>query len=152
MDNLEISSFIIENETKNKVKLDSKEKKVRYYFFDNFKGILIFTVVFTHFLFGYTNLNFFAKKIVVFIYSFHMEGFIFISGFVTSENSTRIDNVIKLLILYYIFNYTFSLLIYLLFNSQINFLYPKYSYWYLLSLFYWRISIKFSIILNALLY
>ena len=72
-----------------------------------------------------------------------MSGFIFISGFLSSENSTKISNAIKLLILYYIFNFSFILIIYSYINAKIEFLYPKYSYWYLLSLFCWRISIKY---------
>ena len=71
-----------------------------------------------------------------------MQSFIFISGFLSSDNSIKLSNAIKLLILYYIFNFTFSLIIYFYIKAPINFLYPKYSYWYILSLFYWRISIE----------
>ena len=118
-------------------------KNSRYYIIDNLKGILIFTVVFAHFLFEYSNrnINSLSRKIVVFIYSFHMQAFIFISGFLTSENSIMLINAIKLLILYYIFNFSFSIILFFYLNSPINFLYPVYSYWYLLSLFYWRILI-----------
>ena len=119
--------------------------KQRYYIFDNFKGILIFKVVFAHFLIEYSNSNknSLCRTIVVFIYFYHMEAFIFISGFLTSENSMKIINAVKLLILYYIFNFSFSIIIYFYINVPINFLFPQYSYWYLLSLFYWRISIKY---------
>jgi fucose 4-O-acetylase-like acetyltransferase len=72
-----------------------------------------------------------------------MHGFIFISGILSSENSTKISNAIKLIILYYIFNFSFSLIVYFYIDAEISFLLPKYSYWYLLSLFYWRISIKY---------
>ena len=118
--------------------------KARYYIFDNFKGILIYTVVFAHFLFEYSssNENSLSRKIVVFIYFFHMQSFIFISGFLSSENSIKINNTIKLLILYYIFNFSFSLIIHFYINATINFIYPQYSYWYILSLFQWRTSIK----------
>ena len=78
--------------------------KQRYYILDNFKGILIFMVVFAHFLLEYSNsdTNSLCRKIVVFIYFFHMEAFIFISGLLTSENSVKIINALKFLILYYI--------------------------------------------------
>ena len=124
---------------------NDKIKKPRYNIFDNFKGILIFTVVFAHFLFDFSNknLNSLARKIVVFIYSFHMQAFVFISGFLSSENSIYFYNAIKLLLIYYLFNYSLSLIMYFYKNSNINFLYPTYSYWYILSLFYWRITIKF---------
>ena len=72
-----------------------------------------------------------------------MQAFIFISGFLTTENSTKIINACKLLILYYLFNFTFSIILYFYIDNRINFLYPQYSYWYILSLFYWRISIKY---------
>ena len=126
-------------------KLGKVEKNSRYFLFDNYKGILIFTVVFAHFLWKYGRYNrkSLSRKIVEFIYCFHMSGFIFISGFLSSENSTKISNAIKLLILYYIFNFSFILIIYFYINAKIEFLYPKYSYWYLLSLFCWRISIKY---------
>ena len=125
--------------------IESKKEKKRYFILDNIKGILIFSVVFAHFLWGYSlyHKNSLSGKIVVFIYCFHMHVFIFISGFLSSENNTKISNATKLLILYYIFNYFFSITIKYYNNSLINFFYPKRSYWYLLSLFYWRISIKY---------
>ena len=90
-----------------------ENSKNRYNIFDNIKGILIFSVVFGHFLWKYSSYhkNSITRKIVVFIYSFHMPTFVFISGFLSSENSTKISNAFKLLILYYIFNYAFSLLL-----------------------------------------
>lgn len=139
------------NTNKNKINEDLQlsstkiNTKKRYDILDNFKGILIFMVVFAHFLFEYSNshINSLSRKFVVYIYFFHMEAFIFISGFVTSENSIKIINAIKFLILYYIFNFSFSFIFYLYNKSTINFLYPLYSYWYLLSLFYWRILINY---------
>ena len=121
------------------------KKNERYYIFDNFKGILIFTVVFAHFLFDYSNLesNSVCRTIVVFIYCFHMQAFCFISGFLSSNKSIQFINAFKLLIMYYIFNFSFSLIIYFYKNISINFLQPQNSYWYLLSLFSWRISIKY---------
>ena len=133
------------NEDKNQKETNIEFIKNRYYIFDNFKGILIFTVVFGHFLLDYSNknLNTLSRKIVVFIYSFHMQAFVFISGFLSSDNSIKLINAVKLLILYYIFNFTFSILLYFYINSPINFVSPKYSYWYILSLFHWRILIKY---------
>ncbi len=126
---------------------ENKRVKKRLYILDNYKGILIFLVVFAHLLFGYSNnvknSNLLIRKIVVFIYTFHMPAFIFISGLLSSENSTKCSNAIKLIILYYIFNYTQAAFLFLYIKLQINFLEPNLSCWYLLSLFYWRISIKF---------
>lgn len=72
-----------------------------------------------------------------------MPAFIFISGLLSSENSTKFSNAIKLIILYYIFNFAQAVFLFLYIKIQINFLEPNLSCWYLLSLFYWRISIKF---------
>jgi fucose 4-O-acetylase-like acetyltransferase/poly-gamma-glutamate capsule biosynthesis protein CapA/YwtB (metallophosphatase superfamily)/lysophospholipase L1-like esterase len=133
-----------DNEDSKTIEINLSEKK-RYSIFDNFKGILIFMVVFGHFLFEYSNshMNSLSRKIVVYIYFFHMQAFVFISGFFSSENSTMIKNAAKLLILYYIFNFSVSLILYFYNNTKINFLYPLYSYWYILSLFYWRVTIKY---------
>ena len=126
---------------------ENERFKTRYYILDNYKGILIFLVVFAHLLIGYSNnkksSSLLIRKIIVFIYSFHMPAFIFISGLLSSENSTKFSNAIKLIILYYIFNYTQALFLFLYIKKQISFLEPSLSCWYLLSLFFWRISIKF---------
>ena len=148
MEKNEESNLININELVNSKKqknVDVGNEKVRLYIFDNFKGILIFMVVFAHFLFDYSSihLNSLSRKIVVFIYSFHMQAFIFISGYFSTDNSIKLINAIKLLILYYIFNFSFSLFLFYYLNFSINFLEPQNSYWYLLSLFTWRISIKF---------
>ena len=155
MEKTEASNLIYLSEINNKIKanknvvnteeFEKPKENIRYSIFDNVKGILIFMVVFSHFLFDYSSShpNTISRKIVVFIYSFHMPAFIFISGFLTSENSTKITNLTKLLILYYIFNFSFSLIVYYLYNYKINFLFPQISFWYILSLFNWRIIIKF---------
>ena len=87
-------------------------QKVRYHILDNFKGILIFKVVLGHFLLHYSNYHMksTSRIIVVFIYFYHMQAFVFISGFLTTESSTKIINTSKLLILYYLFNFTFSII------------------------------------------
>ena len=79
-----------------------------------------------------------------------MTGFIFISGFFSSENSKKFLNSIKYLILYYIFNFSFSLILYFYINEQIDFIRPKFAQWYLLSLFFWRISIKYIYNINLI--
>ena len=133
------------NEKSLNIECKTQNKKIRYYFFDNYKGILIFTVVFGHFLWKYSDRhrNSLSRKIVEFIYFFHMPGFVFTSGFLTSENSSKISNAVKLLILYFIFNFSFLLITHFYINIKLNFFLPITSYWYLLSLFYWRIAIKY---------
>ena len=97
------------NNINSKINLNEIKKEsssIRYDIFDNLKGILIFTVVLAHFLFDYSSINVesLSRKIVIFIYIFHMQSFVFISGFLTSENSIKIKNASKLIILYYFFN------------------------------------------------
>ena len=64
-----ISDNILDNEaTKIKTRINNSREKKRYYIFDNFKGILIFMVVFAHFLFEYSisHKNSLSRKIVVY--------------------------------------------------------------------------------------
>ena len=122
------------------------DKKTRFYILDNFKGILIFTVVFGHFLFRYSEIyiNSLSCKIVNYIYSFHMPSFIFISGFLSkSDNSRNYKSINRLFLIYIIFNFSHGFILYKYKNLKIKFMDPYHSYWYLLCLIYWRISIKF---------
>ena len=120
--------------------------KIRYNILDNIKGILIFLVVFAHFLFEYAykypkSLSF---KIVNYIYGFHMPLFIFSSGFLSKSNNSRnFKNIIRLFLIYIIFNFSQLLILYKYKHSKINFVIPSYSYWYLLCLIYWRITIEY---------
>lgn len=121
------------------------KNKTRYIILDNFKGILIFTVVFAHFLLGYSQSNKISliNKIVNIIYTFHMPAFIFCSGFLSkSENSKSFNNIIRLLLIYFIFNFLHGFILCLYKKIKINFLYPYNSYWYIICLIYWRISIQ----------
>lgn len=52
----------------------------RIYLWDNLKFILIFLVVFGHFIHNYTNDSMITEKLYTYIYSFHMPTFLFISG------------------------------------------------------------------------
>ena len=72
--NLIYASHIIINNNNSysessKARINDNIKKKRYYIFDNFKGILIFMVVFAHFLFEYskTHTDSLSRKIVVYI-------------------------------------------------------------------------------------
>ena len=124
----------------------NKKTSIRFNIIDNYKGILIFTVVFAHFLYNYS--EWFRKslshKIVNYIYSFHMPSFIFCSGFLSkSENSKSQSTIIKLILIYLIFNFSHGFILYKYYNKDIKLLHAYHSYWYLLCLIYWRIFIKF---------
>ena len=100
---------------KDKNNVINNNVKIRFDILDNFNGILIFLVVFTHFLFNYSknNQNSLSNYIVNYIYSFHMPSFIFVSGFLSkSENSRSFKNLTKLLLIYLIFNFSHGLFLY----------------------------------------
>jgi fucose 4-O-acetylase-like acetyltransferase/poly-gamma-glutamate capsule biosynthesis protein CapA/YwtB (metallophosphatase superfamily)/lysophospholipase L1-like esterase len=129
----------------NDIKLNKKNKE-RYDILDNIKGLLIFTVVFSHFLFNYSskNSNSLSHKFVNFIYCFHMPSFIFWSGFFSkSENSRNFKSITKLILIYAIFNYSHAFILYKYKKFNFNIFYPYNSYWYLLCLIYWRFSIQY---------
>lgn len=82
----------------------------RIAYFDNLKGILIFLVVLGHFLtyLPVMSDSHLLRTIVVFIYSFHMPLFIFVSGLFaaktcTAEKGFKGENVLFYLSLYLIF-------------------------------------------------
>lgn len=133
--------FEIENIEKTHTK-----NKIRYNILDNFKGLLIFLVVFGHFLFEHSihHKKSFINTIVKYIYIFHMPSFIFCSGFLSkSENSRSFTTLSKLILIYLIFNFSHGYILYLYRNEQFRLLYPYNSFWYLLCLIYWRFSIKY---------
>ena len=122
------------------------EDKKRNLVWDNYKGILIFLVVFSHFLYAYS-LHYpgtYINKIVTFIYLFHMPAFVFCSGyFSTSDNSKSKKSILKLLLYYIIFNTLMMIFLYFYSGKRFIFMTPYNSYWYLLSLIFWRLSIKY---------
>ncbi len=70
--------------------------------------------------------------------------FIFSSGFLSKSNNSRnFKNITKLFLIYIIFNFSQLLILYKYKHSKINFVIPSYSYWYLLCLIYWRITIEY---------
>ena len=120
--------------------------KERNLIWDNYKGILIFLVVFAHFLYAHSTEfpNSIVHKVVIFIYLFHMPAFIFCSGyFSSSDNSKSKKSIVKLVVYYLIFNTLMMLFIHHYNGKEFVFLSPYNSYWYLLSLIVWRLSIKY---------
>ena len=120
--------------------------KVRDDLWDNFKGILIFLVVYTHFLWDYSQKYKYSTvyNVVTFIYIFHMPGFIFCSGFFSqSKNSKSKQSISKLLILYFIFDSSLMFYYYYYYKQMPNIFGPRNSYWYILTLIFWRMVIPF---------
>ena len=121
--------------------------KKRYYLLDNLKVILIFFVVFGHVIEYYINDNSILMTLYIFIYIFHMPLFIFISGYV-SKNFYKMKRkaIRNLLIPYIIFNMIWYTAVYIgTRRAMFSVLYPGWTLWYLLSLFFWRITLKYLI-------
>lgn len=126
---------------------DDNNIKKNNYFIDNLKVILIFLVVFGHLIERYIDTNSSLLGIYMFIYTFHMPLFIFISGFL-SKNIHKSRKIFfeSLLIPYIVLNLIWYSLAYLYTGTTIiPVLYPGWTLWFLLSLFFWRISLKYLV-------
>ena len=118
--------------------------KKRSVFWDNYKGILIFLVVFGHYIYSYANRvdGSLAQELYRFIYTFHMPAFIFCSGYFSkSEHSRSLSAQTKLILYYLVFNTLMLVFAYFYLGTDIKLLTPYYSYWYILALVFWRAMI-----------
>lgn len=81
---------------------ETQSNNGRIYYFDNLKFVLIFLVVFAHFIDPIIHKTDIAKSIFLFIYLFHMPLFVFISGFFSKNPVKRKDKskIIVFLLLY----------------------------------------------------
>lgn len=123
------------------------------YYIDNIKFVLIFFVVFGHLIERYMEGNYILMGIYIFIYTFHMPLFIFISGLLSKNiNKSRKFLLRKLLIPYIVLNIIWYSLAYLYTKeTYIPVIYPGWTLWFLLSLFFWRISLKYLIKIKYIL-
>lgn len=110
----------------------------RKFEFDNLKGILIFFVVLGHLTFSFSHNNsVLSQKITSFIYFFHMPLFFIISGFFSKHKLDK-KNIIKLIIIFLIANFSYVIYDYIFIGSFDLFI-LKYSSWYILLLLIYRI-------------
>ena len=115
--------------------------KQRDYLFDNYKALLIFLVVLGHFVEMASEENLFLHSVRWLIFSFHMPAFIFISGYF-SKKKPEIRSLFQKLVMPYLI---FEVLYYLLYTfvihkeTQLWLLYPKFTLWYLMALFVWKL-------------
>lgn len=123
--------------------------KQRDYYFDNAKFILIFFVVFGHFLRSYIGENETVYTLYKVIYTFHMPAFILVSGYFAKgfHKKGYLPKIAKKLILpYIIFQLIYSIFYYFLYNEsnfQVDPLTPHWSLWFLISLFFWNLLLLF---------
>ncbi|MFB5285322.1 acyltransferase family protein [Peribacillus sp. Hz7] len=121
--------------------------KTRNYYFDNAKFILIFFVVFGHFLTSFIEDNETIYTIYKVIYTFHMPAFILVSGFFAKGFYQKgyVKKITKKLIFpYLIFQIIYSVFYYFLYDqSEITLdpFNPQWSLWFLISLFCWNLML-----------
>ncbi len=122
--------------------IEASEKPAggRIYLFDNFKAILIFLVVFAHFLYDFQG-DGVIRAVVSGIYFFHMPAFVFISGFLSrSERSRSPRGILKLFIIYLVFN---GLMMIAFGHNEPDAVWPYLVMWYILALVVWRLAAGF---------
>ena len=123
-----------------KVKIMST--KSRNYFLDNYKAFLILLVVIGHFSEPcYTN-TLFLTVLKWIIFSFHMPAFIFISGYFSKKDMGLEKLIQKLVIPYFVFELLYYFLYVFVIHKETGLYFnrPKFSLWYLMALFFWRIA------------
>ena len=128
---------------------DTGNHRKRNYSLDIFKGVLIFLVVFGHFLLPvkereYTLFN----KLFFFIYSFHMPAFIFLSGYFYynswKRKGTKLKSVIPLIMLFLMMKillHISDMLFYGDRNIIPDFLHESSTPWYISALIFFRLSL-----------
>jgi fucose 4-O-acetylase-like acetyltransferase len=107
-------------------------------YFDNIKLLLIFLVVFGHIIENKIAVDPIYRNIYIMIYSFHMPLFVFISGYFSKNLEKSDKNAFKTGLLYLLIHIVIDLFA----TDPAPLLTPYWLDWYLLSLFIWRLAIK----------
>ena len=117
--------------------------KNRLYFFDNLKFILITLVVIGHFLM-FSSKDDYAMGNFLFIYSFHMPLFVFVTGFfakriISADGNRRLNKIISFFIIYLIYKLFIFLICNYVYNVEyvFNFFTESEAPWYLLGCIIW---------------
>lgn len=116
-------------------------KKTRDYLFDNYKVFLIFLVVVGHFVGPSIRDNNFLLLLKWVIVSFHMPAFVFVSGYFSKRKLPFFTVVQRLAVPYLAYEVIYYLwYLYITHKeTQLALLKPKFTLWYLLALFLWRV-------------
>ncbi len=105
---------------------------------------MIFLVVFGHSLEVYKDKSIIIQSIYMFIYLFHMPVFIFVSGYFSKDvDKCRSKAFRNFFVPYLIFNVIWNLVsIPVVGAENFSITTPGWALWYLMSMFFWRISLK----------
>ncbi len=119
-----------------------QKQKTREYLFDNYKVLLIVLVVIGHFIEPCYDQNPFLYELKWGIVAFHMPAFIFISGYFSKKNPSLKKLVGSLIIPYFVYEIIYYLVYTFLLDkdTELYFTRPKFTLWYLLALFVWRLA------------
>lgn len=120
--------------------------KARVPYWDNVKLVLIFFVVLGHFLYSRTDLRS-VRLLTLGIYTFHMPAFALVSGYLskswTRENlGAKLPQLARLVVAYLVFNGVFVLYAAYV-GSDVLITVPYYSFWYLIALCVWRLTVGY---------
>ena len=117
--------------------------------FDNLKCLLIFLVVYGHFIENFQSIYASESTRIAyqFIYLFHMPGFVFVSGYFARKGDGKIFEKVLLnqIVPLFFFQLVFEIFHYAVFHEfsgKTLDLAPYWILWYLLSLAFWRISFQ----------
>ena len=116
-------------------------------YFDNAKLLLIFLVVFGHFISPLKSEFSYLYSLYKFIFLFHMPAFILISGYFSKKINQPgyIKKIaLKLLVPYLIFEVIYSVYYYFTEPEHVftmNLFIPNWALWFLLSMFFWKLLI-----------
>ena len=126
----------MQNKTVPQKKLDTRE-----YLFDNYKVLLIVLVVISHFIEPSYDQNAFLYELKWGIVAFHMPAFIFISGYFSKKIPSAKKLIQGLVIPYFVYEIIYYLLYTYILDKDtgLYFTRPKFSLWYLMALFVWRV-------------
>ena len=118
-------------------------------YFDNAKALLIVSVVLGHTLSGMLGETRWMDSLYMFIYTFHMPAFIFVTGYYAKVLRTKRDwwKLIKSVVLpYFIFQFLYTAYYIYVLDLSVTFNFfenLRWGLWFLVSLFCWRVLLPF---------
>ncbi|OTN75523.1 hypothetical protein A5886_000597 [Enterococcus sp. 8G7_MSG3316] len=116
-------------------------------YFDNAKFLLMILVVFSHLLQSFIGDHKFYHDLYYFIFTFHMPAFVFLSGYFAKPltKGSKVAVLIQKFLLPYLFFQIFYIVYYWLIGlretPKIQLLNPQWALWFLLSMFFWQLSL-----------